>query len=173
MRHPDDFYETPPWCVEAIVPYLPRGRRGLDPACGDGAILDELKAHRVCDGLLGIEIDAGRATVARNGGHEVILDDALDNVAVWSQAELVVMNPPYKLAFDFVKRANQEEGMVTFALLRLGFLASRKRSYWLRENTPSVFVLPKRPSFTANGKTDHSDYAWMAWGLGEPRVVIL
>lgn len=42
----------------------------------------------------------------------------------------------------------------------------------MRANPPSLFVTPKRPSFT-NGGTDSADYAWFVWGLGASAVRIL
>lgn len=62
---------------------------------------------------------------------------------------------------------------VTAFLLRLNWLASQKRAFWLRKNTPSVYVLPKRPSFTGKG-TDATDYCWAVWRRDvAPTVVIL
>ena len=39
-RHPDDYYATPAWCVDAILPVLPLAGGIIEPSCGDGAILD-------------------------------------------------------------------------------------------------------------------------------------
>jgi len=50
-------------------------------------------------------------------------------------------------------------------LLRLNFLASRKRHGWWNLHRPSaLFVLSQRPSFTEDGQTDATDYAWFYWG---------
>jgi hypothetical protein len=48
-------------------------------------------------------------------------------------------------------------------LLRLPWLGSQKRAQWQRENPSNIHVLPKRPSFTADGKTDATEYAWFIW----------
>lgn len=85
---------------------------------------------------------------------------------------VVVMNPPFKLAMPFVQRACQEYSRVV-ALLRLNWLASIGRADWLREHTPAVYVLPRRPSFTGDGRADATDYAWMVWGFGPPTINIL
>lgn len=45
-------------------------------------------------------------------------------------------------------------------LLRLGMLAGRSRLSMWRELRPSVLVSPRRPSFTGDGKSDASEYAW-------------
>lgn len=168
-RRADDFYATPAWCTRAILPWLapiPESRRGraLDPCSGEGAILRVLELDRPSWIRQGIEIDEGRARVCG-----VSKGDAL--VEPWPMTDLVITNPPYALAFDFVQRAAQQCPHADRAfLLRLNFLGSRKRASWLRSNTPDVFVLPRRPSFT-NGGTDATEYSWMIWGPGRIGIV--
>ena len=48
-------------------------------------------------------------------------------------------------------------------LLRLNFLGSRKRAKWWRERRPEVYVSPARPSFSPDGRTDSTEYAWFIW----------
>ncbi|QXL90608.1 hypothetical protein [Salmonella phage NINP13076] len=49
-------------------------------------------------------------------------------------------------------------------LLRIGFLESMKRWEWWQENPiSSLLILSQRPSFTDDGKTDGSGYAWFVW----------
>jgi hypothetical protein len=49
-------------------------------------------------------------------------------------------------------------------LLRLNFLgAQRRRDWWKAHEPAALFVLSARPSFTQDGKTDATDYAWFAW----------
>ena len=55
-------------------------------------------------------------------------------------------------------------------LLRLGFLASVQRAEFWKQNPPTrVIVLSKRPSFTGDGKTDRSEYAFFVWEKGAER----
>lgn len=185
VRHPDDFYRTPAWCTRAILPYVcrfglcwPTGGEGdviVDPCCGDGAILDVIADTWPKATRLGVEIDGDRCIASHDRGHRVSKRDAL-SVGPWhhTKPRLVITNPPYSLAEDFVRRALDEvaEGGVVAMLLRLPFLASMKRAAWLRSATPSVHVLPKRPSFTGKG-TDSTDYGWFVWDGRPPRVVIL
>lgn len=95
--------------------------------------------------------------------------DALSEAAsAVSGADLIISNPPYSLAEGFARRALElvrPGGTVAF-LLRLGWLASRSRVGFHRDHSCDVFVLPKRPSFTGNGKSDAADYFWALWGLG-------
>lgn len=64
----------------------------LEPSCGDGRILDELRA-RGCH-VLGFEVDAARAAQARAKGHAVVTGNFLDQVPT-ADFDRVVMNPPF------------------------------------------------------------------------------
>ena len=162
-RNRDDFYATPAWVTLAILPHLdirPNDREGfdaLDPCCGDGAILDVLRAHGAT--TFGIELDADRAAEAIRRGHHVECADAL--TASWPAVPLTITNPPFSLAQEFVDRsleAARPLGTVAF-LLRLAFLESAERAAFHKSNPSDVYVLANRPSYcavvtcAANGKT--------------------
>lgn len=178
VRNKDDFYATPEWATRAILPHLTRGFV-LDPCCGEGAILDVINDEWMSEiasvgklpviNTAGIEIDLARFRVSCGTGHDVEHRDAL-KTEPWpwcgpSGKYQILTNPPYSLAMEFILRAAVEAPRVdrTF-LLRLNFLGSQKRAGWLRANAPDVFVLPRRPSFTPDGKTDATEYAWFSWG---------
>ena len=167
-----DFYETPAWLVEAILPHVvtPETRSVIDPCCGTGAILDVLRASTGCE-LYGIEVEPGRWHEAQAKGHRVMCENAL--FVPWFGADVCLMNPPYMLAERFVEESLKRTS-VTAALLRLNFLASQHRATFLRANPCEVYVSPRRPSFR-DGKTDATDYAWFVWRRGETssRVHIL
>lgn len=181
VRHPDDFYATPEWCTRAILPHLGLQPDDivLDPCCGDGAILRAAAGLPITLRLRGIEYDGERARVARLHGFDVSCGDALFPATDWGVPRVILTNPPFSLALDFVQKSIGEVrstasgvGTVCF-LLRLNWLASQKRAAWMRLNTPSVYVLPRRPSFTGKG-TDATEYAWMVWQRGAlPKVRIL
>lgn len=161
-RREHDFYPTPTAAVEAIYPYVKVGSGGVfDPAAGDGAILDVWRTRGVR--TAGLDIQPQLFSESMN----IRTQDALgiDPWGTWGRAEtVVVMNPPYKHAREFVARALAECDTV-FALLRLGFLGSRGRRDFHVRQRPDVFVLSWRPSFTGNGKVDMTDYAWFHWHL--------
>ena len=159
VRHPDDFYVTPAPVTLAIVPHLnPLSGLVLDPCAGDGAILDALAGIDPIDDrmvLHGIEVDEGRCGLARAGGHTVDNEDALSPVP-WSALDdisAVVMNPPFKLAMEFVTRAIAEvpRGDVA-ALLRLNWLSSKGRSDFHRKHPSDIYILTSRPEFAASLK---------------------
>lgn len=169
VRHPDDFYATPPWATIAILKYLPKFRRAFDPCAGDGAILKTLRdVYPKSVEVWGMEIDKDRAKAAG-----VPRGDALSSEWI-PTPDLVLTNPPYKLAMEFVQKALVEviPGGTVAMLMRLNWLASQKRGAFLRANTPAVYVLPRRPSFTGKG-TDACDYAWMVWQDLTPSTVTI
>jgi len=66
--------------------------RVLEPSCGDGRILDELR--RCGCRPFGIEVHAGRAAEARAKGHSVLTGNFLDQPPR-PEFDFVVMNPPF------------------------------------------------------------------------------
>lgn len=70
----------------------PEPSRILEPSCGDGRIMDAIRArgHRV----FGIEYHAGRAAEARAKGHNVLTANFLECPAK-ADFDVVVMNPPF------------------------------------------------------------------------------
>jgi predicted RNA methylase len=164
LRPALDFYETPSWAVRAIFPHLPvvEGKtRILDPGCGTGAILREIGAHYPENEVCGLEIDSGRfEACSASTDLPVLQGDFMNHSDRW---DLIVSNPPYSFAIEFVQHALSLAPVVAM-LLRLPWLASQKRAQWHRENPAHVCVLPKRPSFTVDGKTDATEYAWFIWG---------
>jgi predicted RNA methylase len=167
QRLADDFYETPAWCTEAILPHLPKNPRTiLEPAAGSGAIVRVLCKAYPAANICAVEIDPGRADMLVGAGATTSWgrDFLVSSLSILISADLVVMNPPYSLAMPFVQRCLRRATVVA-ALLRLPWLASKKRAPFHREHPSDVYVLPRRPSFTPDGKTDSCDYAWFVWGM--------
>jgi hypothetical protein len=177
-RAANDYYPTPAWCVDRLLDLigdrLPHADHlWIEPAAGDGAIMRavddwyELRAQSA-PAWLAYDIDPRAAGISRVD----YLHDFHNDPESWdrTQADVAITNPPYSLALDFVQ-AMREDARIVCALLRLGFLASEERARFFRGTLPSVYVLPNRPSFTGDGKTDAHDYAWCVWGLDpEPRI---
>ena len=184
-----DFYPTPAWATAAIAPRvlvaLPAKTRDqsiiYDPGAGDGAILKvfaEFGHPKSC--LLGCEIRAEAVAACTESGFQVDQDDWLDEASgEWdlTAVSAIVMNRPYggrtNLAEAFVRKAlaRLKPGADVWALLRVNWLldgeATHGRTRWLKAGfTPDVHGLPRRPSFTGNGKADATTYAWMHWRVG-------
>lgn len=173
VRNADDNYATPAWCVREILPYVLPDRpcTVLDPCCGSGAILDAVTSDAPWSSTMGIEIDLNRFQQVRSKyerkdlSFQIMHSDALNESCVWPSADLILTNPPYRLALEFLRRALDEDGTVAF-LLRLNFLGSQARREFWRDNAFDVYVLSRRPSFTGNG-TDATEYAWFVRREGQ------
>lgn len=144
IRNASDFYPTPLSAFEPLIKYLPKDRVYWEPACGDGRLVKALKDSNI---------------VA--SGNDIIND--YDFLSDMTDHDIIITNPPFSLAFEFCRHAVNNAKEI-YLLLRLNFLASKKRKAWFQKNEPSaLFVLSERPSFTGHG-TDATDYAWIAWG---------
>lgn len=178
-RHADDFYER--GCT------LPGGL-WLEPTAGSGAIVGEVLRHR---SDVQWHLVESRAEEMHCGGgllQRMLHDDfPIERVASVQIRDFLTMpapspgaqrydvalgNPPFNLALEVIQHALTMSDVVCM-LLRVNFLGSQKRAAWMRVNTPSVYVLPKRPSFKSDGKTDATEYAWFLWDGKPSRVVIL
>lgn len=176
-----DYYPTPTWCTELLFKHgfeisnghWPTVRSVLDPAAGDGAILDV--ARKGGFATLGLELDPVRVEAARAKGHQMGTGDAL--ARSWPRADMAVMNPPYLRAESFVRKGLEwRRGMPgyppLFALLRLSFLEpTQSRRDLLGAHRPNVLILPRRPSFDGIA-TDNITSAWFCWP-GQGRLVWL
>ena len=162
-----DSFPTPDWLTEAILPHLEPRLRAIgawdsltvyEPACGEAQAIAKV--------------------IKRKWPHASVTTS--DIVAPWNvdflttaptaAYDLIITNPPFKLAYEFIQRAQQWKrtpDSLVVMLLRFQFLGSKKRAKWLRQFTPAVAVTPKRPSFSLNrhGKpgVDFTEYAWMLW----------
>lgn len=96
------FYPTPKAVIDRVIADLGdlRGKRVLEPSCGDGRIMDALRDKGAQP--FGIEVDPFRAGLARAKGHGVMTHNFLtiapqDGMAgiYWREFDLVVMNPPF------------------------------------------------------------------------------
>jgi len=157
----DDLYETPAVAVEALLRHVELPQRLWEPACGNGRIVDVLRAH----------------------GHEVIGSDLIDygrpdffsrrDFLMERKApdgcEAIVTNPPYKLVEQFVQHALELSPLVVM-LLRLAFYESDRRTHILENcGLKRILVFRKRlPMMHRAGWEGHKAnsgmaFCWMLW----------
>lgn len=143
-RREYDTYETPVWAVEALLEVIPidMKKKYMEPCRASGRIYNFLPI--------------GSAWGEIRQGVDYLTTE-------YNHTDIIISNPPYSLAQEFVEKALRDADVVIM-LLRLGFLESMKRWEWWQDNPPtSLLVLSQRPSFTEDGKTDGSGYAWYVW----------
>ncbi len=177
-----DFFVTPAYVVEAILPHLALGGLVLDPCAGEGNILDVVSDIIGVSNVIAYEIDPTRAAVCDSKGYtainridegvaafeKTVCRDALSSKP-WHSVDLVIMNPPYRRAQEFVERACDEmsstNGTVA-ALLPLTWVESIKRYEFHRVCPGDFYFMAQRPSFTGDNKTDSVGYMWAIYGPG-------
>lgn len=170
-RQKDDFYETPAWCVRRYLEAsVVRHGHWLEPGAGDGAIIRAVDAWRSEYPLptlawVAVEREATHFALVETGVSVLFADFLHPDVSAAKKFDMCIGNPPFKLAQEFIEKGLTCANVVAF-LLRLNFLEGNKRSAFFKQYPCDVFVLPNRPSFRADGKTDACAYAWFEFGGG-------
>ena len=170
MRREHDFYPTPRWCVERLLERVPIVWWGastmLEPAAGNGALVNavnDFTAGPTWD-VYEIREECRKDLFECEGVNSIHTTDWLEaDIPDDVEYSAIITNPPYSLAEQFVWRALQWPACRVLMLLRLNFLGSAKRHKLFGQYMPNVYVLPNRPSFTADGRTDATEYAWFEW----------
>ncbi len=146
----NDYYPTP---IESIIPLLNKINFNkvttfLEPCCGDGRILDLIPKDKV---KFWSEIQKGRDYFNYK----------------FEDIDLIVTNPPFSLAVEFLIKSLSEAKTVCY-LQRLNWLGSKTRKDFWNSNPPDkIFVLSKRPQFKRElglgSGSDSTEYAWFVW----------
>ncbi len=133
-RHEADFYATPRSSFLPLLDHLPMGVVYWEPCCGDGRLVQMLTDS-------GREAD-GADLYPQNAAYPSV-DFLLDQ----HRREFLITNPPFNIAQQIAAHA-LDVAKETMLLLRLNWLASKKRREWFKAHEPSaLFVLSERPSF--------------------------
>lgn len=166
VRDPEDHYVTPSWAVDAILPHLPLAGVVVDAGCGSGGILMRVAPRAPPRTVIvGVELNASRSAAAEARVAAFPAADGCHNVTICRQnfitadvpgcANLVISNPPFKLAMDFAVRSleltKHTAGTVAL-LLRLDWLGTKQRAAFHRAHPCDIYVLPRRPAFCASVK---------------------
>lgn len=155
VRNKNDFYPTPEKLAPALMSLInfKDGDVLLEPAKGQKGNQPFYDAFPASHERLWAEIDQG-----------------VDYFKNEFSADVVISNPPFNLAEEFIVKAIDElklGGMLIF-LLRVNYLGSQKRyeSLWQQDKykPKQIITLVQRPSFTGNGATDSTEYALFVWG---------
>jgi hypothetical protein len=169
-RRERDFYPTPKGLVRGVYyKYLmgiDRDIEVLDPGAGTGVWGKVLHRFMPRAFFTGIEISSELQRPAEyDFWHH---GDFLTWETSWTY-DLIIGNPPYGQgnAEAFTRRALtllEPGGKVVF-LFNLEFLGAQGRydRLWKVHPPSTVCVLPRRPSFTGNRKTDGREYAIFIW----------
>jgi hypothetical protein len=176
-RHKCDYYVTPQKDIEEFMYHFQytvlnkdsesmQKLDWLDPCCGgdknnEASYISAIKNLFEPKNICGIDI--------REDSKADIIMDYLDcKKQNMSSHDVIISNPPFYLAEDFIKKSIEfvnDDGYVIM-LLRLNFFGSRKRKELFENNMPEYcFIHHKRISFI-DGATDSIEYAHFVWRKG-------
>ncbi len=145
-----DFYPTPPDATQALIDFLkiPKGKTIWECASGEGHMAKVFRDN----GYITIETDIQSGT------------DFLTTPA--RECDWIITNPPFSLAEQFIRRAN-ESGKPFAFLLKSQYWHSARRYPLFKEITPTyICPLTWRPDFTGEGNS-LMDMIWCIWCGGE------
>jgi hypothetical protein len=165
QRKKSDFYQTPYSMTQQLVETgeIDPSKSTLEPACGAGAITTVL----------------GRNGFASLTGY----DRDVDFLSEHRTYDQIVTNPPFSLAYEFIKHAKKVATRKICFLLPLSYLHGKSRydHVWQDRGFPlkCVYVFTRYPmledviSDDGKYKTGMMVYAWYVWDkthIGEPLV---
>jgi hypothetical protein len=169
----EEYYPTPRDAIEPLITspllQLPGGR-WIEPCAGTGSIIRNVNSLRydiswtICE--LQQEFEPHLRLQMTQSDTLLPFGDFVHREWFMPKADVLIMNPPFSLAMQFVQCAFERAHHIVM-LQRKGWFGTGPRAAWLREYCPDDYTLPKRPSFRPDGKTDSTDYCWYVWGPGD------
>ena len=144
----------------------------VEPACGDGRLLDglaEMGIHR--SRLAGVDIRSDAVKQTRGKGYAArcidwLRPDAADHLPNGGEGCAFVTNPPFVVGLEFARTCIERAGPngLVALLLRITWLEPTvERAAFLASTPFDVWVSPKRVSFTDGKNTDSATTAWFVW----------
>lgn len=167
-RRVNDFYETAPWQVDALVDHLPE-LAGVVwcPCVGDGSLMRALDIRLPDLQFVTNDIDVTKRAdfyydAATADGWNRMLDAA--TALGLPRPDWVVENFPFNLEARILPYACEAARCGVAAMARVSFCEPTKdRGPWLSEHPYDKRITLERHSFTANGKTDSTTTDWLIW----------
>lgn len=161
-RKKSDFYETPYSLTEQLLELEKLSGGILEPARGKGAISKVLKKH---------------------DREPVEYDAETDFLKETRTCDIIITNPPYSKAFQFIVKAKQVAQKKIIFLLPLSYLHGKKRFDYIWQDTDfplaRIYVFTRYPmlgdKLRKDGKyrTGMMVYAWYVWEkgfIGQPEI---
>lgn len=163
-RKAADFYPTPYDVTESLIPVIkaliPEGGKIWEPACGDMDMSRVLEFH-------GFEVTSTdlRETGQGVGGID-FLNDNMETAYGWiPDCDMIVTNPPFNLAAQFIEKALSYTPNVAM-LLKIDYWSAISRLPLFDKHRPALFLpLTFRPAFLKKerGNSPLMNVAWVVW----------
>jgi len=181
-----DFYPTPMPVTIAlmdflqdnnIIPHHKHGNKTIwEPACGNGKMVDILKAyhHKVLASDIAEECIIDDELYPAGNSSTDFLDDKVD----YSPVDAIITNPPFNKSVLFIEKAIRIAPVVAM-LLKSQYWHSKSR-YNLFMKHPPAYVLPLtwRPDFLEHERKKGEkkgaptmEVAWSVWIRGQENTI--
>jgi hypothetical protein len=161
-RKPADFYPTPYDVTQSLVPVIEAMgvNKIWEPCCGDLDMSRVLEFH-------GYEVTSTdlRDTGQGIGGVDFLNDNPEEKWGWIPDPDMIVMNPPFSLASDFIEKALSYTPNVA-CLMKIDYWNAISRLPLWRRRMPKLFLpLTWRPAFLAKerGNSPLMNCAWCVW----------
>lgn len=162
-----DFYQTPSWCTEVLLKHFkPTMQAVWEPACGNGAISKVLLKHRLL---------VASSDLNDQGYGEPGVNFLTDHYPFKHTDKVIITNPPYKLAEEFVRYATKHFPVTAMLLRNEWDCAKTRIDLFKLPKDPlerpvgfyKKIVLTTRPHWIpgSTGSPRHN-YAWYVWIRG-------
>jgi predicted TPR repeat methyltransferase len=176
-REKRDFYPTPQEFADFAVReffYIENINKSfdsykvLDPGCGTGVWGKAIRKQYPLAIIEGVDIKLPDIDLSCYNG--LVQRDYLDLI-YGREFDLIIGNPPYSLAEDFLDKSFElitNGGFIAF-LLRSAFAESRKRYdrfFSVLKHPKYIYQSVSRVSFTGDGKSDNTAYSFFIWEDG-------
>jgi hypothetical protein len=168
-----DFFPTPLWATRALFEHVigPQlDQIGWDPCCGDGAMLRAMRDYMAMCAASDVH-DYG---VERAWLHDFLQpfvpQPLQDHGVSW-----ILMNPPFRLGEQFIRRALEIASSGVAALVRTAFVESSGRYHGLFEPLPPAIIaqfverVPMVKGRLDKTASTATGYCWLVWSLAGPR----
>jgi len=164
VRRIGDWYPTPSFCINRLLDEvtLPEGH-WLEPSAGLGALIQAVNGHNsVTPTWDACELSFWAYQALQPLCQNLFIGNFLKTDFEVGKYSVIITNPPYSIAMEFIEKALSLKPEKLVLLLRTNFIGSETRADFLRHNMPDTYVLPNRPSF-AFGGSDSCEYGWAVW----------
>lgn len=172
-RVQDDYYATDPSAVNMLLDAHPmRGTSFLEPCVGGGHVANAVLRR------IGEISDATYLDIIDRGYPGTVVQNFLE----WNEDkkyDLIITNPPYSLAGEFVEKGMSvlNDGGCMALFLKIQFLEGEKRAGIFNRHPPKyIYVFRKRIATWNNGNSVNPEtgkrwattfcHAWFVWEQG-------
>lgn len=163
-RKPSDFYPTPYDGTESLMPVinnlLEPGAKIWEPCSGDLDMSRVLEWH-------GYEVTSTELRDTGQGitGIDFLRDDLAETIGWLPDPDMIVMNPPFSLAKEFIEKALSYTPNVA-CLVKIDYWNAISRLKLWEDNVPAFFLpLTFRLAFlkAERGNSPLMNCAWVVW----------